>query len=274
MEIDTAIVSDSTLREVEQTGLKADVYCVGGGYLGDVVTTAADIDPPPKNLIVLGGINDATSRTFKDEEQFEYSATKGLQKLVELSEKRIFEKITFIPPLTSPNQSDELGERIHFIEHTATCLFDDKENIGIFTLDPVKMDKDEVHPDRAGVGPILHQLNDHKVAGDLILHKDFIVSSGWYRGVQPAHAYGCHTCYNYKRAKGSTMCDDCKAEQEKEQATEASNTMENFPTMEQTVERKSGEKRNRNNTPTMLPVSKRLPANRGGRNTPGKNQWC
>ena len=71
------------------------------------------------------------------EEEFEFSVKQGLRKLAELNERRTFKSITFIPPLTSPNQSDELGERIHFIEHTAKCMFNDTENIRIFTSDLV-----------------------------------------------------------------------------------------------------------------------------------------
>ena len=199
------IVSDSTLREVEQTGLKADVYCVGGGYLGDVATTAADIDPPPKNLVIMGGINDAVNKRneFTSDEEFKFSATRGLQKILELNRQRSFDKITFVPPLTSVSQSDELGERIHFLEYTATCLFDGIENITVQTIDPVKMNEDGIHPDRAGVGAILHQLANDNVVKDLIIDRNYIVSSGWYRGVQPAHAYGCHTCYDYQRIKGA-----------------------------------------------------------------------
>lgn len=45
MNIDTVIVSDSTLRLVEQTGLRANVTCVSGGLMGD-----ADLPTQPKKL--------------------------------------------------------------------------------------------------------------------------------------------------------------------------------------------------------------------------------
>lgn len=51
-ELETLVVSDSTLRLVDQVGLSADVVCVPGGFLGDVATAAADASPT-KELVVL-----------------------------------------------------------------------------------------------------------------------------------------------------------------------------------------------------------------------------
>ena len=219
----------------------------------------------------MGGINDAVNKRneFTSDEEFKFSATRGLQKILELNRQRSFDKITYVPSLTLVSQSDELSERIHFLEYTATCLFDGIENISVQTIDPVKMNEDGIHPDRAGVGAILHQLADDSVIEDLIIDRNYIVSSGWYRGVQPAHAYGCHTCYAYQRAKGGTMCEGCRNEFSLKENTNFDT--ENFPNLEDS---KKGEKRTRTDTPTtQIPTAKKVPSTRGGRAASTRNPW-
>ena len=58
----TKLYSDSTLRSVGIIGLKADVQCMSGGGLGQIIQSAID-DPDDHydKIVILGGTNDSKS---------------------------------------------------------------------------------------------------------------------------------------------------------------------------------------------------------------------
>lgn len=74
------IISDSTLRHVEEVGLDAHVACVSGGLIGGVVTAAADIKERPEHLILMAEQNtiDDKRRLYKTETEYRFAVHMGI----------------------------------------------------------------------------------------------------------------------------------------------------------------------------------------------------
>lgn len=90
------IVSDSTLRHVEEVGLNAHVACVSGGLLGDVVTAAADLKTRTENLIIMAGQNNIEDKRhqYRNDTEFRFAIERGLVKTDEIFNHRKIESLS------------------------------------------------------------------------------------------------------------------------------------------------------------------------------------
>ena len=71
----TKVYSDLTLRSVDVLGLKAEVACMSGGGLGQIIQAVMD-DPEEEQfdkVAILGGTNDAKPENFPSQENFTYN---------------------------------------------------------------------------------------------------------------------------------------------------------------------------------------------------------
>ena len=78
------IVTDSTLRHADCIGTRADITCVPGGGLGDILNDISD-DPSIKDyqqIILMGGINDVHNvKDLPDARDFAHAVTSAAKKL-------------------------------------------------------------------------------------------------------------------------------------------------------------------------------------------------
>ena len=230
-EIKTKIISDSTLRNADQLGLRADIMAMPGGGLGQIVQAAMD-DPDTKDkshIVLLGGTNDINNNTFEDEPEFIENIKGTITKILELANSEPGKMITLVN--TQPKDKEELyaskEEKIQKI--TRARYLNRKlreETTNMPNLDvpvnnvnfmAVEYDIDETgHPTIEGTTDIIKQMNEAiKLQEELIWNMDFITSERKYRGVQPIFRYGCNHCSGYGQSIQQTrygngnLCDDC-----------------------------------------------------------------
>ena len=97
-EIQTKIISDSTLRNADQLGLRADVMTMSGGGLGQIVQAAID-DPDTKeksNIVLLGGTNDVKNNSYKDDNEFAENIKSTISKVIDYAVSEPEKKITLV----------------------------------------------------------------------------------------------------------------------------------------------------------------------------------
>ena len=212
IKIRSAIVSDSTLRQVDQVGLSADVYCSGGAYLSELITTAADITPPPESLAILGGINDVldTRRVFEEAKDFAFSVSSAVCKLRELKDRKGIKKVSLLlPPRGKVDETVLHSDRYMELEYLLGSLFDDDPNIVVRSCKDVET-LDGIHPSEPGLGTLLHAMDTEDFDSTLILRREYMLGKQYYAGCHAANAYGCRTCFSYDCLDRFSICAECK----------------------------------------------------------------
>ena len=209
LEIKSQLVSDSTLRLVEQVGLKADVLCVPGGGLGDLANAIVDQNSEKEQLVVIGGINDVVNANLNTNSEFAFVVDKGLEKLDFITKENEKCSLTLISPvvpfegLQSVVQEDRYSLLIERLKHYSEA--NPKLKLAHLDLGSIKF-HDALHPDEEGSEDVLRQL--HKMCGDLIWNEDHLLHSKHYGGVEKAQRWGCKACW----AEGLFplgLCDKC-----------------------------------------------------------------
>jgi len=214
MEITHRIVSDSTLRRVESTGLSADVLCVPGGGLGDLANAIVD-DPEwgkYKTITVIGGINDVMdTKSYKKESEYDHCIEASLKKFAQIADENHDIKITIIPPLTTfEGLSKDHEARLYMLNRKIEGLANETERIEykLLTTNDVTF-TDIKHPDEGGTLTVLQKLN--KICPKLIINKAFITHSRYYGGTESTFRWGCKTCFtegNFDQKRCPTCIND------------------------------------------------------------------
>ena len=248
-EIAHKIMSDSTLRHADALGLKADILCMSGGSIGQVVQAAFD-DPEAvdKNIIVVAGANDIKNDHFDSEEEYAESIQQAMNKVIELAEVDTERDITIVTCEPIPTEpTEEMEEMMDCREPQPEVELKKKvrrEYIHIYVDDFVdKVKKREKplnnihtmrasyetdnsgHPTIKGTDQILQQIHEQKDQ-KLIWNDNFITSNGLYRGVQSVFRYGCGACVfwgeeiTHETHHNPNICDKC-VEFIKDNSTEA-----------------------------------------------------
>lgn len=111
-EINTKIMSDSTLRLADPLGLTAEVCTMSGGGLGQVTQAAAD-DPEIKDMssvVIVGGANDIKCTSFETNEEFAQNIDVAVDKVIKLATANPNKKYTIVnshPKIDNPPRSDQ-----------------------------------------------------------------------------------------------------------------------------------------------------------------------
>jgi hypothetical protein len=226
-EISTKIYSDSTMRNVDALGLRAEVCAMSGGGLGQVIQASLD-DPENINnesVVIIGGTNDCKQQNFVNTEQFAANIDLSLTKLANAAQ-------------LAPDRTFYLGQQLKMVEETGT----DEEEQTQFGIDSrirelylqrrIREISDKVqnvemielhynvdetgHPSDSGTIQILTALHNSNLSIDpLIWNSDFILSEKPYRHIQSIFRYGCNLCTRYgtdmsrKKYANQLVCDDC-----------------------------------------------------------------
>ena len=247
-EIASKIMSDSTLRHADALGLKADILCMSGGSIGQVVQAAFD-DPEAvdKDIIVVAGANDVKNDNFDSEEEYAESIQQAMNKVIELAEVAPDRDITIVtcdPIPTEPTEEmDEMDchepqpevelkkkvrrEYIHIYVDDFVNKVKKREKPlnNVHTMKASYETDNSGHPTIKGTDEILQQINKH-IDQKLIWNDNFITSNGLYRGVESVFRYGCGACVFWGEAithethYNPNICDKC-VEIIKENATES-----------------------------------------------------
>ena len=230
-EIETKIISDSTLRNADQLGLRADIMTMSGGGLGQIVQAARD-DPDTQDktsLIILGGTNDVKNASYENEAEFAENVNNTVTKITEFASGEPNKKFVYINSHPRYMEVDAKTPELSIIQKARETYLHKtlKDNIKRFPdLDiPIKnveiidvsYDIDDTgHPTIDGTREILEKINDCvEQEKKIIWNSKFITSEDKYKRVQSIFRYGCNHCdgfgqsIQYSRYKNGNVCDDC-----------------------------------------------------------------
>ena len=239
-QITTKIMSDSTLRHADALGMTADVLCMSGGGVGQVVQAAFD-DPDvgTKDIIVVAGANDVKNNKYETEKEYAESLNQTMAKVSVLAENDPDRDILIvtcdpIPPISTTDEaSEEQGhdadpqveykrvirrEYMHrFINDYVVLAKQRSRPIENLYSMKVKYETDDTgHPTINGTKQILHQINNlDKIDQKLIWNPNFVTNERMYRGVQSVFRYGCSCCYKWgeditnENCHNPQVCDAC-----------------------------------------------------------------
>ena len=205
-QIKTKIVSDSTLRHADETGLSADIVCMSGGRLGHV-THVLHNDPKMPDVdqvIVVAGQNDL----LRDDEtlvQFQETITNSLSFLQNSAYNKY--DLTIVKPLLPTDSSQLSTDKAAFYENL--CL--DKLGDTTFPLKYVtrttEVEMDGIHPTVPGTELLLKEVNQMT---KIITDGRFVTDKKMYRGVNSAFRYGCLFCPKYRDLDGADLYSGCR----------------------------------------------------------------
>ena len=208
LDIDTMIVSDSTLRHVDATGLRADVICMSGGRLGHVAHVLLD-EPTiasKTNIIVLAGVNDIT-RDGETVHQFETLATTAVQNMASTVRLHGKPNLTIISPMVPADtwQHPTRVRKAEIYHDLLLALSADHDYPFRYLQRLLPYEMDDIHPTVKGTQQFIDFLD---VEFQLTWNKDFTTNDRPYQGSHSAYRYGCIRCDRYLDVRGN-YCQHC-----------------------------------------------------------------
>ena len=209
------VVSDSTLRYVEQECLATDVHAMSGATTGNILN-AIDVDEARKdvkNLIIVAGQNELHSQLT--EEEFLVCLKKKEERLRALPTDKAV--AILLPPPQKRIDAMEQAKEAVFLEHLAV-LDEEIPNLKVWT-NPLESFEEDAgrHPNPEQTGAILNFL-DQKAKEDLGVSiflesgpNELMATKRKYKGVRALYKYGCAACSDKSRNKWWTICSNCFA---------------------------------------------------------------
>ena len=127
--IDTWIVANSTLRNVETVGMNAEVTSVSGANLGDLATTIAEehesLDKNMVDIVIVGGSNDIVDKFNHIKNcDFETNMLLTIEKINKTLESVRFRNAYISEPLLNDTTNNEMEERIKICKRYLSQLED------------------------------------------------------------------------------------------------------------------------------------------------------
>ena len=224
-QIVTKVVADSTLRNVDPLGIKADVMCIPGAAIGQVAQALHD-DPDcedASNIIMAAGSNDMFNEKV-DNDLFAFGVDKGMEKVVALAQNYPDKSLQLITPMMHEETlTTDQKIRCDYIYKMASKVAFELENVvhldrtHLPDLDdddsPLAVEMEDMrHPSAEGTKKIVMMMNDFN--GDkLIWNEKFIVNDQRYRRIQTIPKYGCKGCHVFNEkpiSVASGLCTDCE----------------------------------------------------------------
>ena len=210
LKIKTSIVSDSTLRHVESAGLTADVACMPGASVGQLVRPILrnSKDSQYSSIIIAAGANDTRSSSL-DEVDVIKRIDLSLKRVTSLVEKKDDKTFTFLdttPPIEGETSPTEFVTRTYFKRKVKTIAtrFDNLEYVGV---DAYPEPWQKGHPTVACTEKMLKVLSlTHK---DLILSEKFATTPRLYNGVGGIWLSSCTGCGSRGRYASGGFCSGC-----------------------------------------------------------------
>ena len=218
-EIKTKIFSDSTLRNVDTLGIRADVCAMSGGGLGQIIQASLDDPTTPHydNIIIFGGTNDIKRQNFTSHEAYAENIDRCVEKVK-------------VAARGDPSKNIVLIKQVHLMEEGQTHDKDDlirqlylarkfkeaAKEVPNINATSVQYETDSTgHPSESGTVQIINMLHTKSITPQLIWNPAYLVSETVYKGVESIFRYGCNSCDSYgaecirDKHSNQLMCDNC-----------------------------------------------------------------
>ena len=215
----TKLYSDSTLRSADVLGLTADILCMSGGGIGQVIQAVIDDPDDCEQVAIFGGANDKKVENFPDTEEYAHNIDLAVTKLGQFArenEHKQFYVVNQVPLNKAPTvDADPVIRHLYLAKRMAQLAANNK-NIAMLQIE---YEVDETgHPTEAGTYAILKRLHDLQISKTALIWDDqYIVTDRFYSKVQSIYRYGCAGCkrfgaeLNNSTHANQLLCDECFA---------------------------------------------------------------
>lgn len=207
--ITKTILSDSTLRQADVTGLAANITCMSGGRVGNVAHML--LDSPDianqKEVIIIAGVNDITNDN-EDREQFLKTVEEGVGQIHRNLAGRDSRLTMVAPPLPSNASSLRCVKLRDYDKLLLGLSHNDDFPFTYLQTKDLGIHMDGYHPTVDGTKVLLTAI--HGVV-PMINNDKFIVCDRLYQGVATAYKYGCLSCQEYLGLDQNYVCPRCLA---------------------------------------------------------------
>ena len=217
LEIQQLMVSDSTLRQADETGLCTDVICMSGGRLGQLTHVLHDAPSVTgaSQVIVVGGQNDIV-RDNESLEIFEDVITTSLETLEQIMHDR---NIAIVQPLL-PADSNSLRKKKSVSFHNICQAKSMQPHFTYIEMDSSNIEMDGIHPTQAGTKEFLRVI--HK-RFNIITNERFMTDKKFYRGGKSIFRYGCLFCPTHRGLDQRLLCQRCSKQYDQDHPPPAPN---------------------------------------------------
>ena len=203
-DIANRILSDSTLRHADETGLNSNLLCMSGGRIGNISHIIQDDQTmvAVKQVIVVAGQNDL----LRDEETLEDFKT-IVDKSVDLLQQLSFKHhLTVVQPLIPPGCHALVKQKAAYLDDLCNRKSTDTALPLLYVNNLPQIEMSGIHPTIDGTAQLLQWI-DKRVK--IITDGRFITDAKMYRGGRSIYKYGCLLCPKYLHLDNSFICPDC-----------------------------------------------------------------
>ena len=190
------VYADSSLRNVNQLALAANVACMSGGGIGQVINAIKEDEEKVNSIVIYAGANEIT-RT-EDAKEFVFTVQKASEKLHELAKGS---QVTLVLP-TTPLCSVGDKSKFEFLKAT----MERTRSINVVAIEE-SIPYEEYHPTQEGTQTIINVLNA-KLQPGIILAPDETTTDRRYSQVKALYKVGCRGCTN--REYTPNLCAECR----------------------------------------------------------------
>ena len=158
--ISEMMLSDSTLRQADQTGLSTDVICMSGGRLGHLTHALQDA-PQCKDVnqvIVVAVQNDI----IRDGESLEVFTDIITQSLATMQQVWYHKPLTLVQPLVPQDSNPLRKQKAEFYHQLCTSqTIDTTSQLKYLPIDSSTIEMDGIHPTLDGTRQLLEAIDQH-----------------------------------------------------------------------------------------------------------------
>ena len=201
------LLSDSTLRHADETGLSSDIMCMSGGRIGNVSHVIQDDKTMAAvtQVIVVAGQNDLLrdNETLAD---FKAIAGKSLELLQHFGSKK---NLSIVQPLMPKGISQLQKDKADFLDELCSQKSALPHNPIMYINNLPDIEMSGIHPTIDGTAQLLRWI-DKRVK--IITDGRFITDKKMYRGSRSLYKYGCLLCPKYLHLDDYYFCPDCGTE--------------------------------------------------------------
>ena len=208
------VVSDSTLRYADQSGLLADVSVVSGATIGQLANAVDNDDDVERHrhVVLAAGANDTLVGELENDHQIVKRVDKSLNRFLETvnrDEARNFYVFNTCRPLEFPTRRQFIARE--YFEMRLRKVASYVENLDIIkTCEGLTGWEEDGHPSRDLTKDILMNIS-RDLENDIVIDDSVITNEKIYRGVNGHYLSGCSGCATFGMYDEGGFCPTCVA---------------------------------------------------------------
>ena len=225
------VVSDSTLRYADQSGLLADVSVMSGATIGQLANAVDNDDDVERHrhVVVAAGANDTLVGELENDHQIVKRVDKSINRFLDTvnrDDTRNFYVLNTCRPLELPTRRQFIA-REYFEMRLRKCA-SYIENLDIIkTCEGITGWEDDGHPNRDLTKDILVNISND-LEKQIIIDENVITTEKIYRGVTGHYLSGCSGCTTFGMFDEGGFCPTCVSKMSTQKKCKTTNYLKKF----------------------------------------------